>query len=451
MISDAIRNVAVPQEYLKSLETGLLRGGYEAEAARCCPIGLQETRQIPTTPESAAEQGKKPDEAMAPVMKECLEAKKHINQQGCPYLPTDSIGTVAQEVSQLQGLFDLLKKGFNRPTAAVKVGDTGRTPLQVVSQENHFLFNPVNLDQGGDPAHQFGVVGQDGGIAQGDDFITQDATSHRQRMKDFAGDVVFCAGDPENATLKQIKEMGEVQISLVEDDNLTGTNASTEFTGAFDVVLSGCINNGEAGQKAVEVEPQMALCRRFASPVLGPVHAGGDQLNGRGINHMDNTPETPGDPLASFATGKAGLESLQMAKHRPENIFRQVGISLLVGVREIIPAWWRRATERHEHSAVQTQPVTDVVKTDGMGELCINQANQMTPRAEGACFLVHTGLLRQLRNKIRWNEIANLPQDCKLTAAWMGFVFDHTCRMAGKNSHSKPFNLPAMGWCRRSV
>ena len=31
MASDAIRNVALPQEDLESLETGPLRGGYESE------------------------------------------------------------------------------------------------------------------------------------------------------------------------------------------------------------------------------------------------------------------------------------------------------------------------------------------------------------------------------------------------------------------------------------
>ena len=46
MITDAIRHVAVPQIYSESSEAGLLGGGYEAEAARCCPIALQETRQI---------------------------------------------------------------------------------------------------------------------------------------------------------------------------------------------------------------------------------------------------------------------------------------------------------------------------------------------------------------------------------------------------------------------
>jgi len=445
MISDAIRYVAVPREYSKPSKTGLLRGGYKAKAARCCPIGSQETREIPTTPESATQQSKKPDEAMTPVMQECLEAKEHIDQQCRPYLPANGVGTVAQEISELQSLLDLLEEGFNGPAATVKVGNAGRTPLQVIGEEDQFLFTSVDFNQCGNAAHQFGVMLKGGGMAQGNDLITQDTTGGRQGVNYLADHIILGACDPEDSALKKIKEMGEVQIRLVEDDNFTGTNASTEFTGALDVVLSGGVDNGEAGQKAVEVESQMTLGCRFAPPVLGPVHAGGDQLNGRGINHMDNAPETPGDTLATITAGKAGLESLQMTEHRPENLFRKIGVSFLVGMREIIAAWRSCTTQCHQLSIVKPQPVTDVVEANGMGKLGINQTDQMAPRTEGARLLVHAGLLCQLRNQIRWNQIANLPQYSKLTAAW-NCCFIHPCRVAGQTGFSKPFSLPAMGW-----
>jgi len=445
MISVAIRNVAVPQECSKSLETGLLRGGYETETTRCCPIGLQEARQIPATPERTTQQGEQPDEAMTPVMEECLEAKEDIDQQRRPYLPPNGVGTVAQEISELQGLLDLLEEGFDGPAAAVKVSDAGRTPLQVISEEDQFLVTPVDFNQSGNAAHQFGVMVERGGMAQGNDLIPQDATGGRQGVNHLANHIILGACDPEDPTLEKIEEMGEVQIRLVKNNNLTGTNTSTEFTGAFGVVLSGGVDNGEAGQKAMEVESQMALGRRFAPPVLGPVHAGGDQLNGGGINHVDDAPETPCNSLATIAAGKAGLESLQMAEHRPENLFRQAGVSFLVGVGEIIAAWWRRGTESHQQTAMKSQCIADVVETNGVGELRINQTDQMTPRTEGASLLVHTGLLRQLRNKIRWNQIANLPQYSKLTAAW-NCCFIHPCRVAGQTGFSKPFSLPAMGW-----
>ena len=79
MLSGAVRNVAVPQECSKSLETGLLRGGYEAEGARCCPIGLKEPGQIPSTPEGAEYQGENAGKAVMPSMSEGQEAQEHID------------------------------------------------------------------------------------------------------------------------------------------------------------------------------------------------------------------------------------------------------------------------------------------------------------------------------------------------------------------------------------
>jgi len=109
-----------------------------------------------------------------------------------------------------------------------------------------------------------------------------------------------------------------------------------------------------------------------------------------------------------------------MTEHRPENPFREAGVAFLVGVREIIAAGGRRGTERHQQTAVQTQPVADVVETDGVGELGVDQAHQMAPRAEGACLLVHAGFSREFRHHVAGNEIANLPEHGKLAAAWCG-------------------------------
>src|ERR1039458_357332 len=243
MISGAIRNVAVPQECLESVETRLLRGGNESEGTRSCPIALQEAGEIPSTPEGAADQSEDAGKAVIPSMSKGEEAQEHIDQQSRPYLPADSVCAVTQEIGQLEGLLDLLKEGFDGPAATVKVGDTGRTPHHVVCEENHFLFNPVNFYQSGDATHQFGVVGQGGDITQDDDLIAQDATCHWQGMKDFSGHVLLGAGDPEDTALEQIEEMGKVQISLVEDDNLTGANTGAEFTGAFAVIFPCGINN----------------------------------------------------------------------------------------------------------------------------------------------------------------------------------------------------------------
>ena len=129
-----------------------------------------------------------------------------------------------------------------------------------------------------------------------------------------------------------------------------------------------------------------------------------------------------------------------MAEHRPENLFRKTSVALLVGMGEIVSARRARPTQGYQQPAVQPQPVADVVETDGMGELGVDQAHQMAPRAKGAHLLVHSGLPRQLRHQRRWNQIANLPQHGKLTAAWKGCCFFHPCRVAGQTNFSKPFS-----------
>ena len=58
-----------------------------------------------------------------PSMSEGQEAQEHIDQKSRPDLPADSVGSVAQEIGQLQGLLDLLEEGFNGPAATVKVSE----------------------------------------------------------------------------------------------------------------------------------------------------------------------------------------------------------------------------------------------------------------------------------------------------------------------------------------
>jgi hypothetical protein len=90
---------------------------------------------------------------------------------------------------------------------------------------------------------------------------------------------------------------------------------------------------------------------------------------------MNDAPKTPGDSLASVATGKAGLEGLQMTQNRPENPFRKAGVTFLVGVGEIIATGRRRTAQRYQQPVVKPQAVADVVESDGMGELGVDQTH----------------------------------------------------------------------------
>ena len=117
-------NVALPQNGSKAVETGLLRGGYEAEGTRCSPIGLEQAGQIPAPPEGAAQQGEKTSEAVLPAMHESQETQEDIDQQGPPDLPAQGVGAVTRKIGGLKGLLDLLEEGFDGPAVAVKISDT---------------------------------------------------------------------------------------------------------------------------------------------------------------------------------------------------------------------------------------------------------------------------------------------------------------------------------------
>ena len=86
---------------------------------------------------------------------------------------------------------------------------------------------------------------------------------------------------------------------------------------------------------------------------------------------------------------------------------------------------------------MQAQGVANVVEPDGVGELRVDQADEMTPRAEAAGLFVHAGFPRQFRDQVRWNQMADVPQDGERTAAWGG-GFVHPRRVTGAGFHAKP-------------
>jgi len=80
MLSDAIMYVAVPQKCSKPLEIGLLRGGYESKATRRCPIAIEQTGQIPPSPQGSADHGEDSGKDVMPAMSEGQKPQQHIDQ-----------------------------------------------------------------------------------------------------------------------------------------------------------------------------------------------------------------------------------------------------------------------------------------------------------------------------------------------------------------------------------
>ena len=85
---------------------------------------------------------------MIPVGKKGEISQEEIDQERRPNLPAHDIGAGAQEVGQLEGLFDLFEEDFDLPAAAVEIHNARRAPLQVVAQKNHLYFPPVHWMSG---------------------------------------------------------------------------------------------------------------------------------------------------------------------------------------------------------------------------------------------------------------------------------------------------------------
>src|SRR2546422_6996732 len=88
----------------------------------------------------------------------------------------------------------------------------------------------------------------------------------------------------------------------------------------------------------------MTLSRGLATPMLGPIHTGGNQLNRRRIHHVDRPLELARKPLGRLAADKFRRQVSQMFIDRPEQLFSHDGVTDLVGVREIVPGGDRKST-----------------------------------------------------------------------------------------------------------
>ena len=91
---------------------------------------------------------------------------------------------------------------------------------------------------------------------------------------------------------------------------------------------------------------------------------------------------------------------------------------------------------------MEAQGIGNVVETDAVGELGIEQADDMTPRAEGSRFGFTVRGPRQGRHQIAGNQIAKLPQKRKLTGGWLVsclFLYAFPC---GNGGNGKPASQP---------
>jgi hypothetical protein len=217
------------------------------------------------------------------------------------------------------------------------------------------------------------------------DLVSEDVTV-RSRLE-FAHDaelqVVLGARDPEDVARRQVGQVLEVDVSLVEDDDFAWFHARAQLTRPEVVVLAGGVEDGEARQEALQVEADVALGGGFAAPVLGPVHASGDPLNGRGVDDVNGALESEGEAWATTVT-ELRNERLEVMESLPEEGLGHGGIAFAIGMRKAVLARRRRPADGGERTGSEPEGIGDIVESESVGQLGEQQADDVAPRAVGA-------------------------------------------------------------------
>ena len=396
-------------------ETGqvsLLRLGTHSISGSCCPIEVRQIEKPETVPEHAAHERKQPGEAVRPLADKGNVSEQNEQQQGGPQLPTDGLLGMPEKIADLEGLLDLLEKHLDAPAAAVEGADTGRGPVHVVGEENHDDPLAVDFHFGFDPAQPAGILPAGGGNLQGDLVIPQDRSLRLAQAlaANMAAQVVFGARDPEYAAFAQMEKIGKMHVSLVKNRDLSGLQPRAQGQSPRVVVMGSFFNDGKAGKKTLQVEPQVHLRRGLAPTVLGPVHAVGHQGNGGGIDRMDRPFEATGQASVAPGRSKARRKLLQMPQHLPEQRLHHVAVALPIGMRKSVSARCNRSPDRPELGRMMPQGVADLVKADGMGQLRKEQTDHMTPWREGARLFIDPVLPGEFFRQMRRDEFTKLMQ-----------------------------------------
>lgn len=230
--------------------SGLGRGAH-AVSVSCCPIEVSEFKESEAIPDHTSNDSEEAGKTMRPLTLECDEAKQHIKQHSRPELPAYGMLGVPKEVADLEGLFDLFEEGFNAPSASIQIADTRSSPIEVVGQENHGGPFAVDLDPGFDSAQAFRILPA-GLVSDQSDLVVADDIAFRVFQAfsaDTVAEVVLGSCDPEDTAVRQIEEVGKVNVGFVEDRDLSGLKPGAELHGAGVIMVGGLLDDAKAGRK----------------------------------------------------------------------------------------------------------------------------------------------------------------------------------------------------------
>ena len=389
-----------------------LRAGAHAVSVSCCPIEVGEFKESEAIPNNTSNDSEQAGKAVRPLALEGDKAQEHIKQHGVPELPADGVFGVSEEVADFEGLFDLLEKGFDAPSAAIQIADAGSSPLKVVGQQDHGDPFPVNFDPCLDAAQSLWILRSGLRSHQGDLVVADDvALGLAQPLAtDVVSEVVLSSGDPEDATIAEIEEVGEVDVGLVEDGYLARLQSCTQGQCSGVVVMGGFLYDGKRRKESLQVQPQMHLRGRLAATVLSPVHTVGNQSNRGGIDGMNRPLKAAGQAAVTARRSELRTKRLEVPKDAPKQFLHHVTVAVLVRVRERVAAWRHRPTYRSKFCAMVTKAITDIVQPNRMSELSEKKTHHVTTRRKGSGLLVHTVLLRKFCRQMRGDEFTKLMQ-----------------------------------------
>src|SRR5207244_10388391 len=154
--------------------------------------------------------------------------------------------------------------------------------------------------------------------------------------------------------------------------------------------------------------------------------------------HNVNQALEPEGELGAAPSAKTRMKLLQMFEHRPEQRLGQFRVALSVGVGKGILTGRGRAANRRQRSGVQPQGVANVIESQGVRQLRVEEADHVAPRTEGATILLHRMLAGQWRYQVIRNKIAELAQESEAAARWLVVCCLMHGLPCGRSKHRKP-------------
>lgn len=127
-----------------------------------------------------------------------------------------------------------------------------------------------------------------------------------------------------------------------------------------------------------------------------------------------------------------------MIEHLPEQSLHHTGITVLVRMRESVAARRRGTAYREQLRTVVPQCVTQIVQPDAVGELAIQQADNVAPWRKRPALLIDSILFGQRADHPDGDELAKLIEDDRTVFGWFWLLF-HTGFLGRKSARANHF------------